>query len=118
MPNTRTAGEVIADARDILQDHVTPYRYTESQLFRYLSSALMEARRIRPDLFSGSLRAPVPNYSEFDGAKILPLIDTYYPQVVNYVAGRAELRDDSFAVDGRATALIAAFGASLGGGKR
>lgn len=118
MPNTRTAGEVIADARDILQDQLTPYRYTESQLYRYLSSALLEARRIRPDLFSGSLRASVPNYAPADVAKIIPIIDTYYPQVVNYVAGRAELRDDSFALDGRASALIAAFGASLGGGKR
>jgi hypothetical protein len=40
-----------------------------------------------------------------------------FPQVVNYVAGRTDLREDTFSQDGRAILLMQAFGVALVGGK-
>lgn len=56
-----TVGGYLRDARTILQDKVPPYRYTNIELVRAFNLTLMEARRIRPDLFVGYLDA-VPQY--------------------------------------------------------
>lgn len=114
----RTVGQVVTAARAIVQDSVVPYRYSDTDLAGYVSEALTEARRVRPDLFLGSLRAAVPLYTSADLATALPLPDSYFSQVVNYVAGRVDLREDQFAQDGRAMTLIASFGVSLTGGAR
>lgn len=112
----RTVGQVIASARGILQDSALPFRVSDNDLAGYVSEAIGEARRVRPDLFLGTLRAALPVYTAADVAVNIPLPDSYFSQVVNYVAGRADLREDTFAQDGRAITLISAFGVSLTGG--
>lgn len=115
----RTVGQVVAAAREILQDEATPYRWSADSLSRYVSEAISEARRVRPDMFLTTLRDDLPYYTSADSATEIPLPDSYFPQIVNYVAGRADLREDTYAVDGRAMALTNAFGLSLiGGGNR
>lgn len=114
----RTIGQVVASARAIVQDVRPPYRYTDNDLAGYVAEALTEARRVRPDLFIGSLRAAVPVYTASDFDTNIPLPDSYFGQIVNYVAGRVDLREDSFSQDGRALTLIQAFGVSLTGGAR
>lgn len=114
----RTVGQIIASARGILSDQRVPYRYLTSDLAGYVSEAVSEARRVRPDLFILTLRDPTPIYTEASLATEVPLPDSYFSQVVNFVAGRADLRDDEFANDGRAATLIQAFGIALTGGAR
>ena len=114
----RTVGQVILAARAIVQDTVAPYRYSDTDLAGYVSEALTEARRVRPDLFLGSLRSAIPIYTSADLAVAIPLPDSYFSQIVNYVAGRTDLREDQFAQDGRAMTLITSFGISLTGGAR
>ncbi len=97
---------------------MAPFRYSDTDLAGYVSEALTEARRVRPDLFLGSLRAAIPVYTSADLATAVPMPDSYFSQIVNYVAGRADLREDQFAQDGRALTLIQAFGVSLTGGAR
>jgi hypothetical protein len=48
--------DVLAQARELLQDKVTPYRYSDDGLFYAINEAIFEARRLRPDLFVGRLR--------------------------------------------------------------
>jgi hypothetical protein len=114
----RTVAQVLTAARGLLQDERTPYRYADSALATYLSEAVGEARRLRPDLFLRTFRAPVPFYTAADSAVQVPLPDMYFSQVVNYVVGRAELRDDQATNDSRAMELLRAFGIALTGGKR
>lgn len=46
----------------------------------------------------------------------LPITDAYYPALVNYIVGRAEMRDDEHANDSRASQLMSAMAQSLGTG--
>jgi hypothetical protein len=114
----RTVGQVISAARGIVQDERPPFRYSTTALAGYVSEAVAEARRVRPDLFLDTLRDPVPVYTEADLSVVVPLPDFYFPQVVNYVAGRCDLREDTFAQDGRAITLLQAYGMALVGSGR
>lgn len=112
---TRTVGNIITAARGILQDEMTPYRYSDAALALYISEAVGEARRVRPDLFLSSWRQSIPLYTAADTDTLIPLPDFLTAQVVNYVVGRTDLREDEFSQDGRAIALMNAFGVALRG---
>ncbi len=47
-----TVADVIADARDSVQDTSTPYRYSEADLVRKLNHVVRRAVVMRPDLFT------------------------------------------------------------------
>lgn len=114
----RTVGQVVSAARAVLQDEMEPFRYSTAQLCGFVSEAMGEARRLRPDMFHRTFRNTIPYFDQNHVAEFLPLPDMYFAQVVNYVTGRAEIRDDQFATDNRAMSLLAAFGISLTGGPR
>ena len=113
----RTVGNVVLAARAIIQDEREPLRVPDAQMALYVTEALSEARRLRPDLFLTTLRDAVPLYTAANMATTIPLPDMLFPQVVNYVAGRTDLREDTFSQDGRAILLMQAFGVALVGGK-
>lgn len=115
---TRTVGDIISAARGIVQDETTPYRYSDNSIAGYVSEAITEMRRVRPDLFLETLYDDIPIYTLSDLAVVVPTPDFYFSQIVNYVAGRTDLREDQFAQDGRAATLIVSFGVSLTGGNR
>jgi len=104
------------EARVLLNDQIidanTITRYTESQLLGYARQALVEARRVRPDLFLSNLTGAFPAFAATD---IVPLPEEYHVCLTDYVTHRAELRDDEFAVDGRAAGLYQKFKAGLMG---
>jgi len=106
----KTVGDVVSEARIILQDTESQlYRYSDAELVTYLNNALLEARRIRPDLFRAYIGQAVPSYTASDIAQDFPLDNMFFPQMVFYVVGSAELRDDEFAVDGRGGTLLTQF---------
>ncbi|CAB4143954.1 hypothetical protein UFOVP470_6 [uncultured Caudovirales phage] len=103
--------DVLAQARELLQDKVSPYRYSDDSLFYAINEAIFEARRLRPDLFVGRLRISIERVGA--GTDAFPLDDMYFSSTVNYVVGRAEMRDDEFANDKRAALLHSAFYTAL-----
>lgn len=94
---------IIDECRDLLQDQVVPYRYDTDQLERFVTFAVREAKRIRPDLFLGSFANPI---DDLTSSNPFPMPDEYAPTVANFAVSRAEFRDDEFTVDGRAVALL------------
>lgn len=118
----RTVQDVITQARVLLQDVRTDigatYRYSDAELVIALNEAISEARRIRPDLFIGRLRDGLALLSAAALGTALPIDDMMFAPVVNYVVGRAELRDDQYTADGRAVALLQLFQGALYGGQR
>lgn len=103
-----TVTTVLLNARDILQDlDSAAYRYTDAQLVRYLNEAVREIYRLRPDAMLGSYNDDLPTYVEGDieAATAVAVPDFLSSVLTNYVVGRAEMRDDEFAVDGRAAIL-------------
>lgn len=110
----KTVGNVIEEARAILQDTSSQvYRYSTADLFAYLNNALLEMRRVRPDLFYAYIGADTPEFVPGDEAELFPISAMYFTPVVFYVAGTAELRDDEFTVDARAVTLMQQFTAKL-----
>lgn len=109
-----TFQQVIDDARVLLNDEShaegDTLRYTEAQLLNYAKQAVLEARRIRPDLFLFNLFSALPDYAATDS---VPMPDEYRSCLGDYVAARAEMRDDEFTVDGRAAAMRQQFKAAL-----
>ena len=104
----RTIAQALAEARTVLQDKAAPLRYSDADLLEGLNAAIAECRSRRPDLFLGRLRSALPAYTtaDADNGVELPIDDVYFTPVVLYTAGRAELRDDDYAENGRAAMLI------------
>jgi hypothetical protein len=114
MPNGLTIGQVMADARVILNDTVPisgSVRYSDEDLIGAFNSALLEARAKRPDAFLAmGLRNTVPQYKlPDDQAAPFPLDPIFYPLFVYYVVGKSELRDDEFQAEGRAVVMLNKF---------
>lgn len=125
----QTGDLLLSQVRGILQDRkVDSYRYSDIDLVQALNTALTEVRRLRPDAFAGSFTtqatpqfyedgnpSPPPGYIPLSDP--WPVDEMFFSPTVVYVAGYAELRDDEFTVDGRATSLLQRFAMQLMGNK-
>jgi hypothetical protein len=115
METTRpTIGRMLLDARAILNDVVPitgSMRYSDEDLIQAFNSALAEVRAKRPDAFLAmGLRIDVPRFvMPADTTELFPLDQIFYPLCVNYIVGKSELREDEFAAEGRAVALLNKF---------
>lgn len=118
--STRKVSDLLARVRQVLQDQdQTGYRYPTSDIVGYLNDSILEARRIRPDLFIGQYRVTPPVVADTltDYTIVeFPLPDSCFVACVNYCSGQCELRDDEFAVDGRANTFVQQFTLKLMGG--
>lgn len=94
-----------------MQDTVAPYRYSDDSLVGIVNECMFEARRVRPDLFMGKLRTDLTLVASASDA--LPLSQQFFGPMLNFVVGRAEMRDDEFTNDKRATTLYGAFYAAM-----
>lgn len=103
--------DYITEARVLLQDQVSPYRYADSDLVTALNLAMLEARRLRPDLFLAATSA-VPTFTA-NNATAVPMDPMYRVAFVYYIVGNAHLRDEESPEDTRATAFMAAFNKQL-----
>jgi hypothetical protein len=109
-----TIGQVLADARVLLNDTVPisgSVRYSDEDLIGAFNTALLEARAKRPDAFLAmGLRGALPQYKLPDDVAVeFPLDQIFFPLFVYYVVGKSELRDDEFQAEGRAVALLNKF---------
>jgi hypothetical protein len=122
MANTRYVSELLDRVRQVLQDQdAGGYRYPTSDLVGYLNDFVLEARRLRPDLFVGAYHADLPVISQDNATDYttvafpLPVMSCFVA-AVHYVAGRAEVRDDEYAANGRASSFLQAATQMLMGG--
>jgi hypothetical protein len=110
--NPRTWGDLILEARTILQDKLptsgSALRYTDDEMFESINGFMTEVRTKRPDLFIWlGLRKPTPRYAAaLDMNTPFPLDMSVYDAFVYYLCGRQELREDTWANDGRAVTLM------------
>lgn len=101
-----TVGDFIVEARRILQDEEAPYRYPDADMIGALNIAILEARRLRPDLFLGSF-ASLPSYSA--STDVVGIDPMYRPTFLYYLIGMVELRDSEDTKDNRASVLLNKF---------
>jgi hypothetical protein len=110
-------GDATDMARHLVQDRVESYRHSDAKLVSYYNHALLEARRLRPDLFIAN-SGNVTKYTTADiaGNTAFPLDQSYLTAVAHYIAGMVMLEDDEFASDGRAMAVLQLYRSALLGG--
>jgi len=108
-----TVSDYITDARTLLQDVIQPYRYDDPSLLVAFNTTILEARRIRPDLFvynHGHDRVPSFNSNDNEEFKMEPAFRLAF--VFGTVA-HALMRDQEDIEDSRATAFMSAFNSML-----
>lgn len=70
MPTLNTVQDYITDSRTLLQDVIVPYRYDDASLLVALNTALLEGRRLRPDLFVYHNHGDVPSFTTVDMTEV------------------------------------------------
>ena len=106
-----TVAKFITTARVLMTDTVSPYRYSDAELAIALSLAMLEARRLRPDLFLGRM-STIPNYTANDTTAVV-IDDQYRIALLYYVIGHAQLRDEEDTQDARAVAFLSKFASQM-----
>lgn len=115
-----TYQKIVDEARVLLQDTEEDFRYSDTVLVGILNRALHELGRLRSDAFfdlydKNTLNVPtlVTGTAESTGEVELgndfPLDGMFYPPIVEFIVGMAELTDDEFTVEGRAATLLQKF---------
>jgi hypothetical protein len=100
----------IDEAREILQDSEVPYRFADPLVLNLLNRALQELGRIRPDAFWATFDADdivVPEVTDLTVTFPLPM--QFYLPVVSFIVAWAEIVEDEFTQDGRASILLQQF---------
>lgn len=109
-----TVQSLIDDVRTLLLDQVQPFRYADNELMVGLNTALLEARRLRADLFVTRWGAnTVPYYAQPSGEQFC--IEPQFRLAFVYgTAAHALTRDDEDVQDARATSFLNRFYHMLG----
>lgn len=102
-----TVEDYLSDARVLLLDQVSPYRYDDPSLLTALNVTLLEARRLRADLFVFNDRSggSVPHYSSNDNSKV-PIEEQFRLGILHGLVGHALERDQEDVQDARAVAFL------------
>jgi hypothetical protein len=108
-----TVAEYVVSARTLLNDTVEPYRYPDGDLVLGLSFGLLEARKLRPDLFLG-LFGNTPQFTLNNDSEV-PIDEQYRVPLLYYIIGHTQLRDEEDTQDARATAFLSKFTSQMVG---
>jgi hypothetical protein len=100
-----TLQNIMDSVRVDLQD-ADAIRYPDPQLLEYCNDGIRHAFRIRPDFLLGGYNGTVSTYT---ASQEVPLDWQYVHLLKQYVAARAEFRDDEYSQDGRAAAFLQMF---------
>ena len=113
-PTLNSVADYIADARTLLQDEISPYRYDDDSLLTALNITLLEARRLRGDLFLFNLkvRGQTQAFTMVDGTYV-EMEPQFRLAILHGVCGHAMERDQEDYQDVRATTFLAMFSTGL-----
>jgi len=101
-----TVANFITTARVLLQDTAGD-RYSDAELVIALSLSMLEARKLRPDLFIGRFD-DIPSYTVNDSTAV-EIDDQYRVPLLYYIVGHAQMRDEEDTQDARAAAFLGKF---------
>lgn len=117
-----TYQDLIDEARQLVNDAVSPYRDEDSVYITHVNRGLQEIGRLRPDAFfdrfeGNNLNVPVliaegfPEYDQNEvslGAQFQPEMQFYAP-LLAYIVGMIEVKEDEFSEDSRAMTMLMTF---------
>jgi hypothetical protein len=110
LPTYQTVADYIADARTLLQDTIPGYRYDDDSLLTALNATMLEAKRLRSDLFVYNLNThgQVQSFAVVDDTYV-DIEPTFRLALVHGICGHAMERDQEDFADSRATAFLNMF---------
>lgn len=106
-----TVADYVREARVLIQDTVEPYRYPNDNFLQALNIALLESRRIRPDLW---IDTSVPSFNTVDTTEV-DFDEQYRTAILFYMCGYVQLIDAEETQDARAASFLAKYTAILTG---
>ena len=103
-----TVQELVTDVRRLILDKIAPFRYDDDSIITALNIALLEARRLRPDLFVCRYGNHVPQFEAVSG-DIIP-VESQFRLAFEYgVCAHVLLRDEEDVQDQRANTFLERF---------
>lgn len=108
-----TVQDYVDRARVLLLDTVVPYRYSDADLVENLNMGILEARKLRPELFRSYFRTSLPDYNTSAMSAAVAIDPQYRVAFVYYICGQAQLRDDENVQDSRAVTFLNKFTGQL-----
>lgn len=108
--------DYITDVRTMMLNEIAPYRYTDQELLVGFNTALLEGRRLRPDLFIGKYGAHVPAFNAVSGEPV-NIEQQFRLAFVYGTCAHALARDDEDVNDVRASSFMNVFQSILVGVK-
>ena len=111
-----TVQDYVTDIRTLLQDVIQPYRYDDPSLLTAFNVSLLEARRLRPDLFVYTHHEKVPSFKIVDNSEV-KIEPPFRLAFVYGSASHALARDQEDVQDARASSFMATFVEMLTGVK-
>jgi hypothetical protein len=111
MAALNTVQDYVTAVRILVQDQVPVYRYADGDLVEALNEGILDANRIRPDLFLGV--TTLPSYVTPVDATVVAIDPLYRVAFTYYMAGWVQLRDEEYTQDSRAAAFMNHFNTIL-----
>jgi len=108
-----TVQEYIDEVRVLMQDRRVPYRYSDESIVSELNIAMLETRKMRPDLFMKYFRTPYPDFKPEEPTVEVPFEPIYRMALVYYICGKCVLRDEEENDEARAGKLLAKHARSI-----
>lgn len=105
VPNLMTVEGLIKGVRTLLLDKIQPYRYDDISLIAALNLALLEIRRVRPDILICRYGIDIPQYEAVSGEDI-PIEPQFRLAVELGTAGHALMRDQEDVQDERSATFL------------
>ncbi len=107
-PPLATVQDYVTDVRVQILDKIRPYRYEDDELLAAMNMAMLEARRIRPDLFVTRWGSDVPYFDAVSGTPV-PIEPQFRMAFVFAVSAFVLMRDDEDVQDARVNSFFGKF---------
>jgi hypothetical protein len=107
-----TVRDYVSDVRTLLQDTVRPHRYSDESILAALNVTLLEARRLRADLFIFRNGGRVPMFMDINDNR-LEMEEPFRLAIVHGIVAHALSRDQEDIQDNRAASFMGVFNAML-----
>lgn len=111
MAELDTVQDYVTKSRTLLQDLISPYRFSDDELVGNLNAAILDTRRIRPDLFLSQFTTPyspnvLPFYVASDMSAMVNFEPMYRMALVYHMTGYTQLQDQENVDDQRGMAFM------------
>jgi hypothetical protein len=113
-PTLNSVADYITDARTLLQDTIPEYRYDDPSLLTALNLTLLEASRLRSDLFVFNLavNGQIQAFTAVDDTYV-EMEPAFRLSILHGLCGHALERDQEDYQDARASAFLGMFTTGL-----